>query len=218
MLYTQNIELLSRVILDDAYREAAAIIEKAKAEAESIRKEGIRASVELRELARRGSDQKELFYNKAKAISLEEFRARSEILNCKENIIRDILMRAEQEFYLLPQHKDYVMILKRLIQDALRHLKSDGREFICRVNERDRILLASSDIESLGESLNMALSLDKVPVEIKGGAILLRSDLRLLYDNSLEAVFERKTQLMRCIISESIFGSGEDEDIYLEDR
>jgi vacuolar-type H+-ATPase subunit E/Vma4 len=37
MLYSQNIEILSKVIMDDAYREAEAILEKAGNESESIK-------------------------------------------------------------------------------------------------------------------------------------------------------------------------------------
>ena len=156
--------------------------------------------------AQKGQDQRDLLYVKAKIVSLEEFRARSEILDRKEKIIKDVLRQARQEFYALPTHEHYPMTLKRLILDALRRLEGEGDEFICRVNTNDGALLSLSDIESLGKKLGKVLSLDSTFVDITGGAIVYRSDLRLLYDNSLEAIFERKTQLMRCIVAEYIFG------------
>ena len=53
--------------------------------------------------------------------------------------------------------------------------------------------------------MDKLLLLDKSTVDIMGGVIVFRSDLRVFYDNSLEAIFERNRQQMRCMAAEYIF-------------
>ena len=45
----------------------------------------------------------------------------------------------------------------------------------------------------------------KNPEDIAGGVIVFRSDLRVFYDNCLEAIFERKRAQLRCMAAECIF-------------
>ena len=90
--------------------------------------------------------------------------------------------------------------------DALEHLKGDGDEFLCRLNSRDQSLLSSSTLDGLGKKTGKMILVDKENVDIVGGVILIKSDFRVLYDNSLEAIFERKRQKMRCMAAECIFG------------
>jgi vacuolar-type H+-ATPase subunit E/Vma4 len=67
-------------------------------------------------------------------------------------------------------------------------------------------LLPSSTLKELGKKTDKVISLDETPADIVGGVIAFRSDLRVLYDNSLEAVFERNRQRMRCLAAECVFG------------
>lgn len=208
MLYTQSIEILSKVIMDDAYREAEAIIDKAKKETESIRR---KESHEFNIMFFKNKNclYKVLLYNnKEKVISLEEFKSRSDILTYKETVVQEILQHIKRAFYSLPENQDYPKILKKLIIQALRHLDPDGQEFICRINQRDHGLLSSPVLKEVGKKMNKALFIDDFPVNIVGGVIVLRYDLRVLYDNSLEAVFERNRQTMRYMAAECIFGKG----------
>lgn len=200
-----NMEILSRVIMDDAYREAEAILEKARKESESIREKGISISNDLIKLNKSNLSQVSHSNNSGKLISLAEFRARSEILQRKEEVLKGIILRVQQDFFSLPDRADYADILKKLIIDALRCLKGEGSEFVCRLNPRDRSLVSSSVFKEIGNEEETDISLDKVPTQSVGGVIVFRSDLRVSYDNSLEAIFERNRQQMRCMAAELIF-------------
>lgn len=201
-----NIEILSRVIMEDASREAKAILDKARIESAFIREEGIRKAEELKIAARKSKDHTDLSCLQAKCISREEFRARSEILSRKEEIIKEVLLQIREEFFCLPKRGDYPRIIRKLIVHAVRHLKADGEAFLCRVRAGDRALLGHDLLDGIGRELGKGLSLDQETAHIVGGVIVLRSDLRVLYDNSLEAIFERNRQKMRCIAAECIFG------------
>jgi vacuolar-type H+-ATPase subunit E/Vma4 len=137
---------------------------------------------------------------------MAEFRARSEILQRKEEVLKRVILRVQQDFFSITGRSDYPDILKKLIIDALRCLKREGIEFVCRLNPRDQSLLPASVFKDIGKEAKADVSLDKIPIESVGGVIVFRSDLRVSYDNSLEAIFERKRQQMRCMAAEYIFG------------
>lgn len=199
-------EILKRVIMDDAYREAEAILEKAKSESESIKEKSINKANDLFKLNNSNLAQVLLSNNSGKLISLAEFIARSEILQRKEEVLKGIILSVQRDFYSLPERADYPDILKKLIIDALRYLKGEGSKFACRVNSRDLSLLSASVFKDIGKKMETDISLDKIPVDSVGGVIVFRSDLRVSYDNSLEAIFERNRQKMRCMAAEYIFG------------
>ena len=192
--------------MDDAYREAEAIIEKAKEESEFIRKQCINTVNDLKNKKNHSLSKVKLSSSHSKCISREEFRARSEILSRKEEIIKEVLLQIREEFFCLPKRGDYPRIIRKLIVHAVRHLKADGEAFLCRVRAGDRALLGHDLLDGIGRELGKGLSLDQETAHIVGGVIVLRSDLRVLYDNSLEAIFERNRQKMRCIAAECIFG------------
>lgn len=200
-----NIEILSRVIMDDASREADAILDKARKESESIKKEGLQKIEELKKEAIKSKGQIDILCDNAKMVSLAEFQARSEILGLKETIIKDILQEVKKLLFALPERKDYPELLKKLICQALKYLESEGSEFICRVNQRDLSILSSPILKELGAQKDKSISVDESPLDIVGGVIVFRSDLRVSYDNSLEAIFERNRQQMRCMAAELIF-------------
>ena len=147
----------------------------------------------------------DLVCNKAKMISLAEFNARTSIWSRKEEILASVFEQVQSDFFSIIEHKDYPLILKRLIIDALAYLKEEGREFVCRTRAKDQSLLPVAIFEQLSKEHNKNLSLDNTPLDILGGIVLYRSDLRVLYDNSLEAIFTREREQIRCMASKIIF-------------
>ena len=201
-----NIDILSRVIMDDASHEAMSILEKARMESESITQEGIRKAEELKRTAAKGKGRIDLLCDKAKAVSLAEIEARSEILGRKEEILNEVLGQVQGAFFSLPGGKHYPEVLKGLILHAIGYLKEDGDAFVCRFSERDRAVLSRQILDDLGKRCERDLSLDTMSADIVGGVIVFRTDLRVLYNNSLEAIFERNRQQIRRIAAECIFG------------
>ncbi len=200
-----SVDILSRVIIEDATTEAQAVLAKARKDSAAIMEEGLQIIEELRKKERNGEAHIEISFNKTKQIALAEFKSRSEILGRKEEIVSGIIKQLRQEFFALPQRKDYPLVLKGLIINALSHLEKEGNSFVCRVNSRDYSVL-SSDLDDLIKKTDKGLSVDKTPIDISGGVIVFRSDQRVFYDNSLEAIFERKISQLRCIAAECIFG------------
>jgi len=207
MLHMQNVEILSRVIMNDAHKEAELIIEKANRESESIRAKGIKTVDELKSETKNNFGQSIFSINKNKIISIAEFGAKNEILKQKDKIIENILNKIKQEFFSLTEHKDYPLVLNRLIIESFRYLEVEDKKFICRVNLRDQSLLSSTVLDKLSKRLNTSLSLDTDPLNIIGGVVLFPPGCRVLYDNSLEAIFERKKEDMRYIAATCTFNN-----------
>ncbi|MGA1869493.1 MAG: V-type ATP synthase subunit E [bacterium] len=205
-VHNQNVDILSRVIIHDAYRDAESIRERAKKESKSIKEEGMCKVKGLTYKAKKMLAHAQFSKNNSKIISQAKFKARCEILMQKEHVLEKVIKEFQREFFSLPNQNTYPLIVKCLMIGGLKCLKGEGSAFVCRANSRDQFLLYSSLINEVKRELNINLSLDKSPLEIMGGVILFDSDFRVSYNNSLEALFQRNWQRMRYIVAECIFG------------
>jgi vacuolar-type H+-ATPase subunit E/Vma4 len=202
-MLSNNGEILARVIMEDAFQEAEAILEKAEKEAASIHKESLKMQAEVRRQAESNQNQLDIFLAKAKMISQAELQARMELIDQKETALQGVLEVVKQEFFSLPRSPDYPSILMKLTLQGLEWL--EGEEFICQVNNRDRTLFNPPVLESMSKESGKKLSLAEQTLDIEGGVIIVRSDGRLLYDNSLEAIFQRREEAMRSAAARLLF-------------
>lgn len=202
-MLNNNGEILARVIMEDAFQEAEAILEKAKKEAASIQEESLKAQAEMRRQTESNQNQLDVFLAKAKMISQAELQSRMELVDQKETVLQDVLDVVKKEFFSLSCHPEYPSILVKLTLQGLAWLEGD--EFICQVNSWDRKWFTSSWLESVSKESGKKLSLDDHPLDIEGGVVIIRSDGRILYDNSLEAIFQRKEEVMRSAAARQFF-------------
>jgi vacuolar-type H+-ATPase subunit E/Vma4 len=200
---TSNVEILISVIMEEAFQEAEAILEKAEREAASIREKSLQKRAELLRQEENSRYQSEVHVVKAKMVSQAEWQARMEVIQQKESIIESLLRAVKQEFLSLPRHPRYPLILKQLVIQGLHCL--EGNEFTCYLHERDRALIPPSLVEELIQKTGKKISLDTCSSEMAGGVIVQRSDGRILYDNSLEAIFQRKQEEMRSLAAKHLF-------------
>ncbi|MEW6381313.1 MAG: V-type ATP synthase subunit E family protein [bacterium] len=202
-MLSNNGEILARVIMEDAFQEAEAILEKAKKEAASIQQESVRVQAQMRQQAESSQSQLDIYLAKAKMISQAELSARMEIIGQKEAILQDVLSAVRQELYALARHPDYASILMRLTREALSWLEGD--EFSVQVNGRDRRLFTPKVLEELSAESGKRLMLSEQAIDAEGGVIVIRSDGRLQYDNTLEAIFQRREETMRSAAARLLF-------------
>jgi len=202
-MLSNNGEILARVIMEDAFQEAEAILEKSEKEAAGILKESLRVQAEMRRQAESNQSQLDIFLAKAKMISQAELQARMELIDQKEAVLQGALEVVKQEFFSLSRRPDYPSILMRLTLEGLAWLEGD--EFICQTNGRDRTLFTPPVLESMSRESGKELLLDEQVLDIEGGVVIVRSDGRLLYDNSLEAIFQRREEVMRSAAARQFF-------------
>jgi vacuolar-type H+-ATPase subunit E/Vma4 len=202
-MLSDNGEILARVIMEDALQEAEAIVEKAEKEAASIHQESLKVQAEMRRQAESDQSQLDIFLAKAKMISQAELQARMELIDQKEAVLQGVLEVVKQEVFSLSRRPDYPCVLTRLIIQGLKWLEGD--EFICQVNSGDRKLFTVPLLESMSKESGKKLSLDEQPLDIAGGVVIVRRDGRLLYDNSLEAIFQRREESLRSAAARQFF-------------
>ncbi|MCL6584075.1 MAG: V-type proton ATPase subunit E [bacterium] len=203
-MLSSNGEILARVIMEDAFQEAEAILDKARKEAASIQREALRVQAEMRRQAENSQTNLDIFLAKAKMVSQAELAARMEIIGQKEAILQEVLDVVRQELYALVRYPDYAShLLSRLTLEALGWL--EGEEFIIQVNSRDRQLFTDDLLALLSAQSGKKLTLSEQTPDIEGGVIVVRSDGRLLYDNSLEAIFQRSEEVMRSAAARLLF-------------
>lgn len=202
-MLSNNGEILARVIMEDAFQEAEAILEKAKREAASIQQESVRVQAQMRQQAESNQSQLDIYLAKAKMISQAELSARMEIIGQKEAILQDALCAVRQKIYALPRHPDYAAIQIRLTAEALSWLEGD--EFSVQVNGRDRRFFTPQVLEMLSAESGKTLILAGQAIDIEGGVVIIRADGRLMYDNSLEAIFQRREEAMRSVAARLLF-------------
>ena len=198
-----NMQILINVVMEDAFKEAEAILENAKKEADAILKHALRRQEELIRKNDREENRLGLFFSRAKIISKVELESRMEIMHQKELILKNLLESVKKEFFRLPHKAHYPEILKKLVEQGLQFL--EGEEFICRVNERDQSLLSDSFFNALSQKTGKKIHLDTQYLEKKGGVFIKRKDGRVIYDNSLEAIFERREEELRSVAAEDLF-------------
>lgn len=200
---TTDMEILISVIMEDAFQEAKAVLNKAGKEVASIQEKSLKEQDKLLQQNKSSRNQSDMFLARAKMISRAELKARMEIIHQKEAVLGDILDTIRQDFFSLAHHPDYPSILRRLIMKGLEYL--EGNDFTCQVNERDRILLSPQVLGDLSSQTGRKVSLSKYSLKTEGGVIIQRSDGRVLYDNTLEAIISRQKEKMRSVAAERLF-------------
>ena len=198
-----NMQILINVIMEDAFKDAEVILEKAEREAGSIREQALRRQKELLEKNEREENRLDIFFSKAKMISKAELEARREIMHQKELILAKLLNSIKEDFFHLPCETHYSEILQKLVEQGLQFL--EGKEFICQVNKRDQSLLTHSFLLEISRKTGKKITLDTQCLEKSGGVFIKRKDGRVVYDNSLEAIFERRQEELRSVAAEHLF-------------
>ncbi|MBN2373607.1 hypothetical protein JXL19_07465 [bacterium] len=204
---TNNLEILIYVVLEEVFQEAEAIVEKAEKEAAQIKKEAQMRLAELQQKAKRDSRRSDIVFTKTKIISQSALQARMEVIHQKEAMVGELLERLQEEFFDLPRQPDYPNILKGLILEGLEALKKEGDEFTCQLNEQDRSFISPALLDEAARKTGKRITLDERRMESKGGAVIWRADGQVFYNNSLEAIFQRWHDELRCLAGERLFAS-----------
>ncbi len=200
---SNNAEILISVIMEEAFQEAESVLRKAEKEAACIRESSQQEKANLLKQKTTCRNQAEPFFLKAKMVSQAELQARMEIIHQKEAIFQKNFETLQKEFFSLHLHQDYPFLMKKLILQSLNSL--EGSKFILQVNERDYYLLSTSFIEEIVKETGKEIYPDQQYRDIRGGVITVRCDGKVLYDNSLEAIFQRQEEAIRSLVSQHLF-------------
>ena len=201
----ENIEALSRAMLDDAKIEAEKILADAQVKADKIRHQiEEEAAVERNQIldkARQESDRL-----RGQLIATTQMKTRTMELEHREKLLDNVFNTAKQQLGDVIKRSDYDVIARRLVHEALTQLKTNSAKI--HADPKTQSLLTNKVIDELAKEFNTSLSFGE-PLTQGTGIILETDDGHLLYDNTLETRLSRlqnglRPPVYRILIGETL--------------
>ena len=194
-----GLEKIIQEILDEADSAAAEVLAKAKLQAQAITDEAKKqGEIQSRNILQQSEVDAADCLSRAKSAAALQKRKR--ILAAKQQIIQEVINRARQQLYSLPQEQYFAMILKMAVKYVL--------------PQKGVIAFSKTDFERLPEKFEAALN---DAVKEKGAALQISNETRdidggfiLIYGGveqncSFQALFEAEQEKMLDRVHELLF-------------
>ncbi len=198
----ENIEALSRVILQDARAEAEQIQLDAKTKADAIRQRAQeQAEAERRAILERASAEAERL--RGQVIATAQLKARTLQLGHREKLLDKVFDAARQKLSSIQKRSDYDQVAAQLLREAVIQLKTSDAEV--RADDATQKSLTAQALEQVSRELNARLSAGKA-LESGLGVVVDASEGRLHYDNTLETRLNRLQNALRSSVYHLLMG------------
>jgi vacuolar-type H+-ATPase subunit E/Vma4 len=189
----ENVQALTRTVLNEAHAEAEQILAEAEAKAQAVRKRAQeQASAERTEILARASQEAERL--RSQAVASAQLQARTAELERREKLLNSVFEAAQQQLSDMPQRADYDQIARELLRQALMSLGADTARI--RADERTRTVLTDQVLTGISEELGVQVT-HGTPLEHGVGLIVQTADGHREYDNTLEARLGRLQNTLR---------------------
>jgi vacuolar-type H+-ATPase subunit E/Vma4 len=189
----ENIQALTRTVLNEAHAEAEQIMAEAQANAQAVRARAqAQASAERAELLARASQEAERLGSQA--VASAQLQARTAELERREKLLNSVFDAARQRIADVPQQADFEQIARALLRQALINLAADTA--LIRADERTRAALTDQVLAEISAELRVQVT-HGAPLEHGVGLIVQTADGHRQYDNTLEARLERLQNALR---------------------
>jgi vacuolar-type H+-ATPase subunit E/Vma4 len=192
-----NIERLSRDILQQAESEAEQIISKAKSKAEQIHKhaqeEAAAKRVLILDKAKRDSDR-----IRSQAIATTQLKARTMQLESREKLLAEVFVEALKKLPSVQQWNDYEAIVETLATEAISQIRAEN--VILRMDKTTAKLLTDSFIKKLAQKFSEKIDLGD-PLEDKTGVVATTAN-----DNTIETRLQKLENELRSPVYHLLMG------------
>jgi vacuolar-type H+-ATPase subunit E/Vma4 len=189
----ENIQALTRTVLNEAHAEAEQILAEAQANAQAVRERAQeQASAERAELLARATEEAERL--SSQAVASAQLQARAAELERREKLLNSVFDAARQQIAGVPQRADYDQIARDLLRQALINLAADTA--LIRADERTQPALTDQVLAGISAELGVQVT-HGTPLEHGVGLVVLTADGHRQYDNTLEARLERLQNALR---------------------
>jgi vacuolar-type H+-ATPase subunit E/Vma4 len=189
----ENIQALTRTVLNEAHAEAEQILAEAQANAQAVRERAqAQASAERAELLAHATQEAERLRGQATASA--QLQARTAELERREKLLNSVFDAARQRIPDVQQRADYDQIARDLLRQALINLGGDT--VMIRADERTRTALTDHVLAEISAELGVQVT-HGAPLEHGVGLIVQTADGHRQYDNTLEARLRRLQNTLR---------------------
>ena len=202
-----SVEELCRQILADAEAEADKSLERARRVAED-RMKGARSDVEKYrdELLKSAKEKSETVRRKIlSSVSLESKKIR---LKGKGDLIEGAMKLVREKFFAFADSDAFGDYLKKLIVEGVLALK--GADFVIEINRAHAAMVNDSTLRELEQDIlkeqGRVVRLELSKEELKDiGVKVYTKDGRMLFDNSVKAIFNRQQDDLRLFLHQKLF-------------
>ena len=202
MTQDENIERLSRDILQQAESEAEKIVSEAKNKAEQIRKhaeeEAAAERTRILTQAKRDSDR-----IRSQSIATTQLKARTLQLESRENLLKEVFSASLKKIPSVQQWNDYETIIEKLALEAITQIGAD--KIIIRSDKFTNKLLADSVLKKNNQEFIGTIKLGD-PLEKGTGLIATTTNGHLTYDNTLETRLQKLENELRAPVYHLLMG------------
>ena len=202
MTTDENIERLSRDILQQAQSEADQLIVEAKGKGEQIKKHAVEeaAAERMRILnqAKRDADR-----IRSQAVATTQLKARTQKLEAREKLLTEVFATSMEKLASVQQWSDYEAIVEKLALEAIEQIGS--KKLIIHADKFTKKLLADSLLKKIKEKFAGTIELGD-PHEKGTGLIVTTEDGHLNFDNLLETRMTRLENDLRSPVYHLLMG------------
>jgi vacuolar-type H+-ATPase subunit E/Vma4 len=198
----------SHAVLEEAQQEAEGIVNLARREAERILES---ARAELDQVYLSESPQEKKLKAKTRytqIVAAAELEAQRQLLLSQERMIAEVQQRVKERLPQIRNDSRYAEILMSLIRQGLTEL--DGSTFKVLVAPEDRQLVTDEMLTRLHEETGKTVQLSEQSQAGLIGAIIQRTDGRVMCDNSFQAILQRQQDEIRLLIAQELFAGIEE--------
>ena len=198
----ENLESLSRTILNDAHTEADQILAEARVKADAIRQNAQAQAAAEREgtLAHATQEAQRLH---SQAIATSELKARTLQLKHREQLLENVFKEVRKQLPSVEQWNDYNQVAERLLREVLAQLNVS--KVTIRADEFTLKALTESKLEEIAKELNVTVKMGD-PLAHGIGFIVETQDGHLQFDNTLETRLARMQNQVRMQIHHLLMG------------
>ncbi len=202
MTEQDKVQMLERTIMEIAQREVQAILDEARAKADSLHRQArdIAASESEHILKEARETVKELL---GQAVAKAQLEAQMLKLQRREQALMQTFDEARQRLTTIPQRPDYTDIVRRLIREAATYMGDEA--FIVQADATTDRVLDDAFLADLAAQLNVHL--ERGPHLEEGiGIVLTTPDGHRRYDNTLETRLSRIQDNVRTAVFHILAG------------
>ncbi len=200
-----NIQALSRSVLDEAKSKAEQILADARAKAEAMRQRAKeQADTECRSILERASREAERI--RGQAVAAAQLKARTQQLIHREKLIEEVFDTARQRLSSVQQRDNYQLLAAEMLREALQHLSAETARV--RADARTNQYITIQLLDQVSTELKVKAQAGQ-PLAQELGVIAETLDGHRRYDNTLQTRLNRIHNSLRAHIYDILTGKAQ---------
>jgi vacuolar-type H+-ATPase subunit E/Vma4 len=198
----ENIEALSRAILDEAHADADKILADAKIKADAIRQRAAdQIAAERKEIMTRAVEEADRI--RGQSMATAQLKARTLQLEHREKLLEAVFSTARKDLQTIQGWSEFETIVRRLLREAIQQLNSN--DVLVHTDASTAKILTEKVLAEVSKELSVKIEVSK-PLAKGMGVLAETADGHLQYENTLEDRLERLQNVLRSPVYHILIG------------